>query len=205
MISLESHPVSIAYYLVDRYGDDLKLHFSRYYYRPQSPLDERQTFSVTALDVTEGWVVDQIAQLPLGWELAMNSLVEDGRGRFRHVPMIDFVGTSMAWASASFFAEIVGREIAKRLVYFDSGRSLHAYSPTLLSKKHWVEFMGRLLLLNIPGSPAVIDARWVGHRLVGGYSALRWSKNSRHYESMPRRLSAKEVGVRMQDRPGLQT
>jgi hypothetical protein len=35
--------------------------------------------------------------------------------------------------------------------------------------------MGRLLLLNLPEKPCLVDTRWVGHRLIGGYAALRWS------------------------------
>lgn len=52
----------------------------------------------------------------------------------------------------------------------------------------WNRFLGRLLLMNEPGSPALVDARWIGHRLIGGYAALRWSANSAQHDSVPKRI-----------------
>ena len=65
--------------------------------------------------------------------------------------------------------------------FSNSGRSFHAYSLRLISPKEWREFMGRLLLLNLPGRSSFIDSRWVGHRLVAGYASLRWTANSEQY------------------------
>ncbi|MHB1292207.1 MAG: primase 1D-like protein [Sulfuricella sp.] len=33
-------------------------------------------------------------------------------------------------------------------------------------------------------SPTV-DPRWVGHRLISGYAALRWTKNTEQYLNTP--------------------
>ena len=49
----------------------------------------------------------------------------------------------------------------------------------------WIKFMGSLLLLNIPGKIKIVDSRWVGHRLLGGYASLRWSNNTRQYKRFP--------------------
>lgn len=188
MIDVAVHPVIMAYYLVDRYGEDLTLSFSRYFYRPQSVFDQREQFSVSVLEVTPEWVARQIASLAPGWELAINSSVVDKRGRMLHMPMIDFVASDMGFAKSSAFNELIGRDITRSFVYFNSGRSLHAYSATLLSRPEWRRYMAKLLLLNLPGEPPIIDSRWVGHRLLNGYAALRWSKNTDHYPSLPVRM-----------------
>src|SRR5690242_5954068 len=89
---LDFHPVGVVYDLVQRYGSELEVSFSRYFYRPNSTFDERETFFVSAMDVTPAWVEEQSRILRPGWELALNSLVRDARGRAHHLGMIDFVG-----------------------------------------------------------------------------------------------------------------
>ncbi|MDC8010964.1 hypothetical protein [Tahibacter soli] len=185
MIDLSAHPVQVAYDLADRYGLELKLSFSEYFYRPQAALDERTTYFVPIVEITPDWVAEKIRSLKPGWELALNSKIIDPRNRISHIPMIDFFSADHPDTDSIAFNEIVGREIANELTLFNSGRSFHAYSTTLLGKGDWIAFMGRLLLLNMPNLPQVVDTRWVGHRLVGGYSALRWSANSSHHQRMP--------------------
>jgi hypothetical protein len=48
--------------------------------------------------------------------------------------------------------------------------------------------MGSLLLLNKPSGFKLIDERWVGHRIMAGYSALRWSCNTKQYKKMPTQI-----------------
>ena len=81
--------------------------------------------------------------------------------------------------------EYLPRRVVNDLLIFASGRSFHAYSPMLLRPKEWREFMGRLLLVNPPNAEQIIDARWTGHRLHGGFSSLRWSWNTGHYQRAP--------------------
>lgn len=74
------------------------------------------------------------------------------------------------------------------MALYSSGRSFHAYSKTLLGRKEWYDFMGRLLLINPRNSNDVVDTRWVGHRLIGGFGSLRWSNNSGQYLGLPTRV-----------------
>ncbi|NEX60635.1 hypothetical protein G3574_06065 [Noviherbaspirillum sp. 17J57-3] len=96
--------------------------------------------------------------------------------------MIDFspkaLDTSevMAWAKA---------ELGVEIKLFSSGRSLHGYGINPLTPEEWIRFMGLLLLANHPSKPTVVDTRWVGHRLLAGYAALRWSRNTSHYLQLP--------------------
>jgi hypothetical protein len=183
--SFEGHPIEIVFAIADRHGFDLDVNFSRYFYRPQNVFDEREVFSVALVDVTPDWLSDQISLLRPGWELALNSELVDRRGRRTHIPMIDFTSKSMGYGSA-YFDAVLGKEVTREMYFYDSGRSFHAYSTTLLGPGQWVEFMGRLLLLNVPNAQPIVDSRWIGHRLLGGYSALRWSANSTYHSAMPK-------------------
>ncbi|MBP8273206.1 MAG: hypothetical protein KAY59_02190 [Acidobacteria bacterium] len=44
------------------------------------------------------------------------------------------------------------------------------------------------LLQNAPDPNELVDSRWIAHRLVAGYSALRWTGNQEHYLAEPRIL-----------------
>lgn len=57
--------------------------------------------------------------------------------------------------------------------------------------------MGHLLLINPRNGAEVVDTRWVGHRLIGGFGSLRWSNNSGQYLGLPTRVAFhKVVGAR---------
>jgi hypothetical protein len=186
-------PRFFMYDLLNTYGDRLSLSFSRYRYRPQSVIDEREVFSVPGEFMQDKWVGDQIESLPAGWELALNSNVKDHRNRKHHIPMIDFCGKNYDVFFDGYFRDIVGKKLIDKMYVYDSGRSFHAYFLTLFNTQDWINFMGRLLLLNLPGRPDVVDARWIGHRLCSGYSALRWSCNSSKYLRSPRYLTTDEL------------
>jgi hypothetical protein len=185
------HPLGFVHSLMDKYGDELTLSFSKYYYRPNSVFDERETFEAPIFDVTTDWLESHVGGLRSNWELAMNSLVRDRRGRSLHVGMIDFIGQPSVSLVRSRVHEMIATKEAKDLVLYDSGRSLHGYLLTLMPPAKWREFLGRLLLMNFVDEDPLVDSRWVGHRLIGGFSALRWSSNSSVHASDPRILDQK--------------
>jgi hypothetical protein len=182
--TFQDHPIHLVSELGAR-SPVLTLSFSQYFYRPQSPFDERRVFEQLAAGITTEWLQDQLEELPEGWDVALNSTVRDGRSRAHHIPMIDFSKPSVGRDDLILMRSILGTSLCRSLVFYNSGRSLHAYSLHLLEPKAWREFMGRLLLLNLPNAEQLVDTRWVGHRLVSGYCALRWSSNSEHYLQMP--------------------
>lgn len=180
-----SHPISVVYDIIGMLGEDYTFHFSKYFYRPQSPLDERDVFRVVGAEINDAWLESQLTDLPEGWELALNSEVIDPRNRRSHIPMIDFYGRRTDFLLSPYFRSMVGSRFHDSMRVFDSGRSYHAYSSSLMSNKEWISFMGALLLLAPPKSESIVDVRWVGHRLIGGYSALRWSCNTSRYLKYP--------------------
>lgn len=186
----EHHPVALISRLCAAYGSDLTLSFSRYFYRPRQLLDERFVYNVPAHEVDAEWLAEAIDQLESEWELALNSVVLDGRGRRKHLGMIDFVGRPSIDRVRERVRNFLGSRVAAGLVLFDSGRSIHGYSLDLMGPADWHQFLGRLLLMNAPGEEPMVDERWIGHRLIGGYSALRWSANSSHHLVVPHLLKA---------------
>lgn len=101
--------------------------------------------------------------------------------------MVDFATRSRAQLPK--LNEYLGSKVADSMLWFDSGRSFHGYGATLVTATEWRQLMGRLLLANKPNLLPLIDPRWVGHRLIAGYSALRWSCNTSQYIQPPQLVS----------------
>jgi len=80
-------------------------------------------------------------------------------------------------------------------VVYNSGSSFHGYWVTLLEQEAWPQFLGGLLLRNLPAARQIVDDRWVGHSLIQGYSALRWTKKTDRYKSMPQAVDWTEVSL----------
>ncbi|WP_162932148.1 primase 1D-like protein [Solimonas sp. K1W22B-7] len=188
-LARHNHPLEVIREIRRLHGDDLMLTFSRYLYRPQTILDQREVFSVSITEVTGDWFRRQSQQLEHGWELALNSKVRDARRRTNHIPMIDFSPSKINARHFDLMREILGRSVFQTLSLFSSGRSFHGYTSQLLTPSQWQDFMGRLLLLNEPTKEPLVDARWIGHRLISGYAALRWTANSSHYAGAPTRIN----------------
>lgn len=183
----KGHPYRFLTYLLQK--PSAIFHLSKYVYTADSLFDAREFISVRADEFTEDWVNREIASLAADQELAIHSTVIVS-GRTWHIPMIDFA------AEGGLSGEIVDRlrlfvpkPVALNMAVYESGRSFHAYSTSLLSPKEWLQFMGRLLLVNPRGTREFVDSRWVGHRLIGGFCALRWSNNSGLYLGEPTRIN----------------
>jgi hypothetical protein len=118
-----------------------------------------------------------------------------------HLVMVDM--STGARAHLEKLRAFIGDNYADKIAWYRSGRSFHGYGDTLLTGELWVRFMGLLLLANQPSLEPTVDPRWIGHRLLAGYAALRWTKNTEHYLSAPssiasigsHRSSSVEVGA----------
>lgn len=159
------------------------IELSRYHYIPQSFQDYRETIHLAISELNENIFLQMIMELPQDFELAINSRVIT-MGQVYHIPMIDFGYKGSSPLESQLLKEFSSYWRMNFNIY-DSGRSYHAYGDRLLTTQEWYQFMGSLLLLNKPSGFKLIDERWVGHRIVGGYSALRWSKNTSHYKKFP--------------------
>ena len=195
LILMQRHPVQVVSEVTRRTGRDLVFTYSRYQVAPpgeQAAAPRSPTFRVPAQDVKPEWLLARLAELGPKEELAWHSLVERDSGRF-HVPMIDFCGRPDALAVRGVW-NLMANELGLRgdFVLFGSGRSFHGYFSDLISESMWSTYLGELLLINQQDCPPIIDARWVGHALVRGFAALRWSHNTSRYLAAPRLVELPE-------------
>lgn len=170
---------------MDKFRDEIDvLHFSYYDYVPQSLIDKRKTFSISSSDFLDSLAIEALIQgAPSGQELAFHSMVLTVSGEQKHIPMVD-MSTGSA-AQLTKLKHFLGEDLFQRFKWYRSGRSFHGYGSFLASEREWVILMGTLLLANQKGLSPTVDPRWVGHRLIAGYSALRWTKNTSHYINLP--------------------
>lgn len=166
--------------------------FSRYIYIQDQLFDNREIFSLRGNDISEERVNLEIDLLNAHQELALHSLVKIKNKTF-HIPMIDFSIDNMdrtnGTALYSRMNLFLPKKVLLNLAIYKSGRSFHAYSTALLEPKEWKDFMGRLLLINPKHGQELVDSRWIGHRLIGGFGSLRWSNNSNQYLALPARIA----------------
>ncbi|MDM3560787.1 hypothetical protein O9363_11655 [Proteus vulgaris] len=163
--------------------NNFTLEFSKYIYIPQSLNDHRYLFNISALDLSEEKFDSLLNELETNVELALHSRVYINNSVY-HIPMIDFRVKEMSTSTFSTLTELSQYWNVQFMLY-SSGRSYHAYGNRLLTQNEWLQFMGSLLLINKPSEAKLIDERWVGHRIMGGYASLRWSNNSSHYKKYP--------------------
>jgi hypothetical protein len=186
---IQEHPGLVVEEITGRYGPNLTFTYSRYEVAPpglQAMARRSAVLEVLGSDVTPEWIADHLSDLGPNEELAWHSRV-DCKGVSLHIPMVDFVGrpdrSLLRDAGRTLTAEI---GIHGSLIVFDTERSFHGYFADLISEQAWPKYLGELLLLNETNRPPVVDARWVGHSLARGFTALRWSKNTNRYPAMPR-------------------
>ena len=182
----ENHPFHYLSTLFRQ--EDAIFTLSKYAYIPDSLMDERELINVSGDKLTPNWIEATMASLRPGQELAFHSSVRI-RDRNWHIPMIDFsIEKGVSQKIFDRMSCYLPKSLMLNMALYSSGRSYHAYSTTLLGRKDWQDFMGRLLLINPRNSKNIVDTRWIGHRLIGGYSSLRWSNNSGQYLTLPSRV-----------------
>ena len=160
------------------------LFFSKYRYIPQSFIDDRSIFTLPLWQLTaDKSYLNNASSLDYNEELAFHSQLFDFGVNY-HLPLIDFGNVDRGIIDSSPLRDLAAHWGISFRIY-NSGRSFHAYGDRLIKENEWVKFMGSLLLLNKPSGFKLIDERWVGHRIMAGYSALRWSCNTSHYKKSP--------------------
>lgn len=181
-----SHPY---HFVSSLFWRDRVFSLGRYRYFPDSISDRREILMISGDQFSEDWLCNEIGKLDNDRELALHSLVME-HGQAWHIPMIDF---AMQGEPTMYVIErmnmFLSANIMDKMVFFASGRSFHAYSDALLSKAEWQDFMARLLLVNPKEGEQIVDTRWIGHRLIGGFSALRWTCQSNQYLTIPKRIN----------------
>jgi len=178
-----SQPIDFIEDVIEKRRRITGVFLSIYRDHPESLIDDRVSYTVAVKNLRETYQV-LLQQLKEGEEIAFHSVVRTSgqkRGRKRHIPVIDFRSRDRISVEQTVQTLLAEYKV-QRAALFASGRSFHLYLGALFDHDLWVKFMGRLLLLNPRNGAALTDARWVGHRLMGGYAALRWSANTPPYD-----------------------
>jgi hypothetical protein len=175
-MDLSQHPIHFVINFSKSLPNNALLTFDIYEYIPQSVIDNRTSFNMKSEDISEEWLKNILDGLPSNKEICLNSKVIIG-DVVLHIPMIDFATEDMT------DIRVVEKLLPVEPTYYESGRSFHAYFPTLINDEQWTKFMGGLLLFN--DAKNIVDDRWIGHRLMGQFSSLRWSCNTKQYKKFP--------------------
>jgi hypothetical protein len=179
-----NHPYWHVANIVSSNPNITSLCFSYYQYVPQSIMDDRHIFYVGRDEfLSESWMENLVRSTPPGRELALHSKVGINYQQEAHIPMVDLSTTARAHLLK--LQTLIEHTGFGQFTWFASGRSFHGYGNLLLTHEYWVKLMGALLLSNQKGMMPTVDPRWIGHRLLGGYSALRWTKNTSQYVNFP--------------------
>jgi hypothetical protein len=158
--------------------------FSAYCYVPDSLDDSRRLLAFPGGHDWPERLEELIDALGEREELAIHSNILIGGEPF-HIPMIDFAAHSIAPAAFERISRILP-EIADPMAYYQTDRSWHAYGDKLLASEEFVGFLARVLLVDKPGEPPVVDSRWIAHRLLAGRMALRISAQGGRHAFCPR-------------------
>lgn len=178
------YPIDLIEQVINTYGEQTVFEFSVYKYGPFTGADCRRLIQVNGSELTGTYIEQLEEELPSGFDLAINSRVTVNGNKSYHLPLIDFKGR-LDPEKVAIIKRDLDAVYTRNLYLFDSGKSFHGYIPALISTEEWVKFMGSLLLLNYKHQEPISDARWIGHRLKGGYGCLRWSCVSSHYQAKP--------------------
>lgn len=177
------YPIIIVDEIIKLYGY-LTFKFSKYTHIPQST-DEMANREIVCLDAKEvNKNLDKLFQLSQKQELCFHSTVKFHSSEVKQIPMIDFLGRDLDRIQVRL-KNVLETNIYKNIYIFDSGKSYHGYSTSLLTQQEWIYFMGSLLLSNLPNEEQIVDTRWIGHSLRIGESGLRWSHNTSFYGKLP--------------------
>lgn len=148
--------------------------FSFYRYVPDTPADERRVVHVAGGIGGMERCLALLDDILPGEELAMHSKVLVDGAAF-HIPMIDLACSELGSCGMERLRKFIPSAIMDGMRFFRTGRSFHAYGSELIPADQIHPFWGRALLANPVDGPPVVDARWIGHRMVSGYGSLRLS------------------------------
>lgn len=187
MLRVEDHPYwHVRSVIAANQSAIRSVELSYYSYVARTVFDDRQVFSISPAHFVDLDTIEDVFRCcPIEMEVAMHSKLVMMSGEVLHIPMID-MSTGSA-AQLHKLEPIIGQKFFD-FTWYKSGRSYHGYGQTLINERTWCAFMGELLLANQIGRPHMVDPRWIGHRLISGYSALRWSRNTQQYLDFPRKL-----------------
>lgn len=184
-VNFRLHPSELLDFYREAAGPTLHFEFSKYVYRPRSLVDEREYFTLPAAQARHAFSA-LVSGLGPEEDLAFHSSLRLSNNTL-HIPMLDLAAAAEE-TNVGAIGQVMHEFGIKEFALYKTGRSAHVYGLGTLSSAELLRFFGRALLLNLPGQAPVVDARWIGHRVMSGYGSLRWSCNGPQYLQAPELL-----------------
>src|SRR3989344_1637986 len=132
----------------------------------------KEYFRVSRKDVLGGKIEKRVGKLFPGEAVqALSKVYVEGA---MHIPMLDLEVEAKP-ENMQFSIDSIKALGQKHGVILMSGASYHYWGFELLTTDEWRAFMHTSLLLD-----DVVDRRWVGHRLLDGFSNLRLSEKGNY-------------------------
>lgn len=189
----EDHPIRFLRKLAEKLPSDLCFVFEAY----KRINKNYGTFQVGHLtgDLTTDELSDSIEELDLyvnemivnterllgnEYEFGIQTRAK-GFGAQVFIPCIDLIGRPSKKQITQLLEDATSLLGNETFWVYDSGRSFHIYTETMISPMKNKRFMS--LLKN---HPSVVDTKWVEHSVSKGYGILRWSAISSHHDTFPK-------------------
>lgn len=179
-----THPIELLSIYRTQTSLEAEVEFGLYVHTPGCIQDRREIVRVPIGMAREWFYSHMLEAERAGKEIALQSRVYFTDGSIHHIPMCDLTGKR-------------GRPEIKRVCdamklfdvdtgyIFNSGRSYHVYGDKLIPESAFVPLSAALLLTNETRRRPTVDERWVAHRLLAGYYALRLTRVHKHYRRGP--------------------
>jgi hypothetical protein len=173
------HPIALIKHYAKILHREAECEFAHYLYEKQSTVDKRTIVRCKINEAEDFFLNDSLMSISKNYDIALQSRVYI-KNDIYHIPMCDFTGDINDEKMLIVFDSLKPLDICDVVVYF-SGNSYHGYGLTLIKDSDYYNYLGRLLLCNLPRKSKIIDDRWVGHRLISGYLSLRLTYNQQKY------------------------
>ncbi len=121
-------------------------------------------------DTVPTWLNQTLASIPPTEGISIASKCVTANGEIRHIPLMDFACPPTT-VYEQFIVDALQHIGYKKGILVRSGKSFHFYGLELITGEQWQQFISYAILL----SPFT-DVRYIGHRLISGYSLLRIEK-----------------------------
>ena len=187
------HPIDILPLIVNLVGEKSKLEFAFYEYRKEKQEDNRRIVTVTA-EKAKDIFYSEIYPMSVrdNLEVALQSRVWKSEKTYCHLLMADLVG-HLPGTSKNRLEKLYYELGASDIFFFQSGKSFHSYGIGTIPVSEFPIVNGKYLTLRNEFGNRIVDDRWVGHRLIAGYWALRLTTIRKKYSRNPIMLNQSKL------------
>lgn len=168
-------------------GDNSKIqrvNLRWYYYVPNTVPEISRISSWDRGNFLEGEKLkNEIEKLKPGWNIAFDSKVENKKGNFSYLPMMDLAlskSPENLQRTIERLKEMIEPKFGGGFI-LETNASYQFFGNNLIDHDGWLNFLGTSLLMSIPtvnpegqySHESVADSRYIGYSLLRGRTGLR--------------------------------